>query len=65
MGLGVLAWGMFGVGFVLIKVSGLTLVQRLSGDRVLARVLAVLETTFVATIGLGAILAPASERWSA
>jgi predicted MFS family arabinose efflux permease len=57
--LGVFAWGAFGVGFVLVKVAGLTLVQRLSGDRVLARVLAVLETTFVATIGLGAILAPA------
>ncbi len=35
--------------------------QRLSGDFVLARVLAVLETTFVAAIGLGAILAPALE----
>jgi predicted MFS family arabinose efflux permease len=57
--IGVLAWGAFGCGFVLVKVSGLTLVQRLSGDRVLGRVLAVLETTFVATIGLGAILAPA------
>lgn len=57
--IGVLAWGALGLGFVLVKVSGLTLVQRLSGDRVLARVLAVLETTFVATIGLGAILAPA------
>ena len=55
---GVLAWGAFGCGFVLVKVSGLTLVQRLSGDRVLGRVLAVLETMFVATIGLGAILAP-------
>ncbi len=59
--LGVVAWVAFGLGFVLVKVSGLTLVQRLSGDRVLARVLAVLETTFVATIGLGAILAPAID----
>jgi predicted MFS family arabinose efflux permease len=59
--LGVVAWGAFGLGFVLVRVSGLTLVQRLSGDRVLARVLAVLETTFVATIGLGAILAPAID----
>ncbi len=57
--LGLLAWGAFGFGYVLVKVSGLTLVQRLSGDRVLARVVAVLETTFVATIGLGAIMAPA------
>ena len=59
--LGIFAWGAFGLGFVLVKVSGLTLVQRLSGDRVIARVLAVLETTFVATIGLGAILAPALD----
>lgn len=56
---GLFAWGALGCGFVLVKVSGMTLVQRLSGDRVLARVLAVLETMFVATIGLGAILAPA------
>ncbi len=60
--IGVLAWGAFGCGYVLVKVSGLTLVQRLSGDRVLGRVLAVLETMFVATIGLGAILAPALVR---
>ena len=57
--IGLLAWCGLGCGFVLVRVSGLTLVQRLSGDRVLARVLAVLETMFVATIGLGAILAPA------
>jgi Cyclic nucleotide-binding domain/Major Facilitator Superfamily len=57
--LGLIAWAGLGVGYLLVKVSGLTLVQRLSGDRVLARVLAVLETIFVATIGLGAILTPA------
>jgi predicted MFS family arabinose efflux permease len=57
--IGLVAWGAGGFGFVLVKVSGLTLVQRLSGDRVLARVLGVLETTFVATLGIGAILAPA------
>jgi hypothetical protein len=57
--LGLIAWGAGGFGFIIVKVSGLTLVQRLSGDRVLARVLGVVETTFVATIGIGAILAPA------
>jgi predicted MFS family arabinose efflux permease len=61
VGLAVLAWSAFGFGFVLVKVSGITLIQRLSGDRVLARVLAVLETSFVAAIGVGAILAPALE----
>jgi MFS family permease len=57
--IGVLAWGTAGFGFVIVKVSGLTLVQRLSGDRVLARVLAVVEMIFVASIGIGAIIAPA------
>lgn len=55
---GLAAWAAAGLGFVAMKVSGLTLVQRLSGDRVLARVLAVVEATFVASIGIGAILAP-------
>jgi MFS family permease len=59
--LGLLAWCGLGFGYVIVKVSGIAMVQRLSGDRVLARVLAVLETTLVATIGLGAILAPGLE----
>ncbi|MGK2878877.1 MAG: MFS transporter [Solirubrobacterales bacterium] len=57
--LGLLAWGAAGFGLVVVKVSSLTLIQRLSGDRVLARVLAVVEMIFVGSIGLGAILAPA------
>lgn len=61
LALALLAWAAFGFGFVLVRVSGITLVQRLCGDRVLARVLAVLETTFVATIGVGAIIAPGLE----
>lgn len=56
---GLLAWAAGGFGLVIVKVSGLTLVQRLSGDRVLARVLAVVEMIFVGSIGIGAILAPA------
>lgn len=56
--LGLVAWAGVGFGIVSVKVAGLTLVQRLSGDRVLARVLAVVETTFVASIGAGAMLAP-------
>lgn len=59
--IGVIAWGGLGFGSVLVKISSVTTVQRLSGDRVLARVLGVLETTLVATIGLGAILAPGLE----
>jgi len=56
--LGLLAWGAAGFGLVVVKVSSLTLIQRLSGDRVLARVLAVVEMIFVGSIGIGAILAP-------
>ncbi len=58
-GIGLIAWAAAGFGFVVVRVSGLTLVQRLSGDRVLARVLAVVEMIFVASIGVGAIIAPA------
>lgn len=58
-GVGLVAWAAAGFGFVVVRVSGLTMVQRLSGDRVLARVLAVVEMIFVASIGLGAIIAPA------
>ncbi len=57
-GIGIIAWAAAGFGFVTVRVSGLTLVQRLSGDRVLARVLAVVEMIFVASIGVGAIFAP-------
>src|ERR1700722_14299849 len=59
--LGLVAWCGLGFGYVLVKASGIATIQRLSGDRVLARVLAVLETTLVETLGLGAILAPALE----
>jgi hypothetical protein len=53
-----LAWGAAGLGYSLVKISALTLLQRLTADRVLARVLGVLETTFVGMAGIGAILAP-------
>jgi hypothetical protein len=59
--LGLVSWCGIGFGYVLVKASGIATIQRLSGDRVLARVLAVLETSLVATLGLGAILAPALE----
>ncbi len=58
LALALLAWSALGFGYVLVKASGVTLVQRLAADRVLARVLGLLEMTFVASIGLGAILAP-------
>lgn len=48
-----------GVGNTIVDVAGLTLLQRAVRDEVLARVFGVLESLVVATIGLGAILAPA------
>ncbi len=49
---------LLGVGNTLVDVSGMTLLQRSVPDDVLARVFGVLETMFLATVSLGAILAP-------
>ena len=48
-----------GVGYALIEVAGLSLLQRLTGDDVLARAFAVVESSYWITTGLGAIAAPA------
>jgi MFS family permease len=56
--LALVSFGVVGVGNVLVDVAGLTLVQRLAPDAVRARVFGVLETVFLGTVGLGAILAP-------
>jgi hypothetical protein len=56
---GIVAWAGIGAGCVLVRASGVTLAQRLAGDRVLGRVLATLETSLVAMNGLGALAAPA------
>ena len=47
-----------GVGNTIVDVAALTLLQRAVPDEVLARVFGVLETLIVATLGLGAVLAP-------
>jgi MFS family permease len=49
---------LLGVGNTVVDVAGLTLLQRAVPDAILARVFGVLESLAVATIGLGAILAP-------
>jgi hypothetical protein len=48
-----------GVGYAVIEVAGLTLVQRLASDAVLARAFGVVEGTYWLTTGLGSLLAPA------
>ena len=50
--------GILGVGNTLVDVAGLTLLQRAAPDEVRARVFGVLESVFLATIAIGAILAP-------
>ena len=48
-----------GVGVTLVDVAGLTLLQRAVPDEVMARVFGVVQSVFVGSLGLGAILAPA------
>jgi hypothetical protein len=55
----VICFGIVGVGNTLVDVAGLTLIQRTAPDEVRARVFGVLESVFLGTIGIGAILAPA------
>ncbi len=47
-----------GIGNTLTDISALTLMQRTVADDVLARVFGVLESILLASIGLGAVLAP-------
>jgi len=48
-----------GVGNTLVDVSAVTLLQRAAPDEALARVFGLLESLLLASIGLGALLAPA------
>ena len=56
--LALLCFGIIGVGNVLVDVAGLTLLQRTAPDKVRARVFGVFESVFLATIGIGAVVAP-------
>jgi MFS family permease len=58
LGAALVLFGVLGVGNTLVDVAGLTLVQRTAREEVRARVFGVLESVFLATIGIGAILAP-------
>jgi len=52
-----------GVGNTLVDVSGFTLLQRAVPERVLARVFGILESLILATLALGALVAPALVAW--
>jgi hypothetical protein len=62
-----LAFG--GLGTTIVDVAGVTLLQRSAPDAVLTRVMGVVQSVFVGTLGLGAVLAPAlidvvGDRWT-
>lgn len=59
VGVAVIGLVVLGVGYAVIEVAGLTLVQRLASDAVLARAFGVVEGTYWLTTGLGSLLAPA------
>jgi hypothetical protein len=50
--------GVVGAGATVIDVSGVTLLQRAVPDEVLTRVMGVLQSLYVGTLGLGAVAAP-------
>jgi MFS family permease len=55
--------GLAGLGMTLVDVAGFTLLQRAVPEEVLSRVFGVLHSTFYATGGIGAIVAPALIDW--
>ncbi len=52
-----------GLGNTIVDVAGLTLLQRTAPPEVIGRVFGVLETLLVATMGLGALIAPLLVDW--
>jgi hypothetical protein len=52
-----------GTGVTIVDFAAVTLLQRAIPDDVLARVFSVLQSVFVGTIGLGALLAPLLVSW--
>ena len=58
-----------GLGTTIVDVAGVTLLQRNTPDAVLTRVMGVVQSVFVGTLGLGAVLAPLlidaiGDRWT-
>jgi MFS family permease len=59
----VVALAAIGIGNAFVDVSGLTLVQRTVPDEVLARVFGVIQMLWMASMGIGAALAPVLISW--
>jgi len=59
----VAALALMGIGNAFVDVAGLTLVQRTVPDDVLARVFGVIQMLWMASMGIGAALAPALIAW--
>jgi MFS family permease len=56
-------FGLIGAGSILVEVGGITLVQRSADNEVLGRVFAVMESTILGALALGALVAPALVSW--
>jgi MFS family permease len=59
----VIAFAVIGIGSSFVDVAGFTLVQRAVPDEVLARVFGVIQMLWLASLGIGAALAPALIAW--
>jgi len=59
----VVSLAVVGIGSSYVDVAGLTLVQRAVPDDVLARVFGVIQMLFLASMGIGAAVAPALIAW--
>ncbi|HEU4973190.1 MAG TPA: MFS transporter [Gaiellaceae bacterium] len=59
LALSLILFGLLGVGNSLVDVAAFTLVQRAVPDEVLARVFGVIQMLWLASVGIGAIVAPA------
>ena len=57
------ALAIMGIGNAFVDVAGLTLVQRTVPDDVLARVFGVIQMLWLASMGIGAAIAPALISW--
>lgn len=63
VGVALLALALIGIGNTFVDVAGLTLVQRAVPDDILARVFGVIQMLWLASMGIGAAVAPSLIAW--